>query len=170
MGTAKNERGAIGERRRLFEAYCDELEGICGSKIWPRNGRDKDFAECQETPYKWHDIMDGGRAAGFVVLSEYPNCHPDADLFIAHAYVEPEHRRKGLIRQFFRGLTADGKPSFCLLLLNKNGSAREFWNRLFASEGYAPIRLEEGHTSVDPALASPYGFAPEQGPGEGQPA
>ena len=99
---------------------------------------------------------------GFWVLGANGNCHPDADYFIAEAYIKPEYRREGIMSDRISDWIKTYGGKFCLFVLSKNEIAKKFWNKLFADLDYEECELRDvGVYSMDDHLIQ-LGFKPKE--------
>lgn len=100
---------------------------------------------------KWINIFDNGKLAGFLIIGkEEGEKHPDSDYSIAQAYVDPAHRRRGLMTREASRYLYDHPGKVSVLILEHNLRAMRFWPWLFAENGFKsmPITQAPGNEEV----------------------
>lgn len=139
--------------KKLYESYRSELEGYRADSI---DETVEETLSLYDTPYNANILIrDGNQLAGFLIIGESPNCHPDCDYFICQAYIKPEHRRKGLMTETLRKFIKEHPGTYCLDVLYGNVYARSFWFKFFKRAGYTDIDLpfiEHGVTGICESL------------------
>ena len=123
----------------ILESYINARSGV--TEFWMDIYPDE--ADKCAARHTKHDII------GFWILGKNGNCHPDADYFIAEAYIKPEYRREGImsdrisdwIKKYRKTGNRNGK--FCLFVLSKNEVAKKFWKHVFDRCGYKPYKLSD---------------------------
>lgn len=98
---------------------------------------------------------------GFLVIGEYPECHPDADYYIVDAYIQPEYRRQNIMSEVLLDYIKTYGGKYCLFIASKNNIAKSFWNSIFEKANYQPIDLSsEPISKPDPHFVH-YGYGPK---------
>ncbi|MCD7871788.1 MAG: GNAT family N-acetyltransferase, partial [Clostridiales bacterium] len=122
------------EKIELYKKYVAELDQIAGRGPMPE-GQAKNTAEVYiNADYAhWENIWAAdGKLAGFLVVCREPECHPDADYFIAQLYVRPEYRRQGYAKKAVLGFLGKHSGKYCKLMIEKNTAAYAFWDAIKA--------------------------------------
>lgn len=123
----------------ILESYINARSGV--TEFWMDIYPDE-ADKCAARRTK-HDII------GFWILGKNGNCHPDADYFIAEAYIKPEYRREGIMSDRISDWiekhrkTGNRNGKFCLFVLSKNEVAKKFWKHVFDRCGYEPYKLSD---------------------------
>lgn len=160
------EAAAIAKIYSLVIKYLRELEVIKGE---PRSSfesvRDEARGLLNHPEIKWHWLFDGERTldnlCGFLAIGFRDNCHPDCDYFISQTYVEPGHRRKGLMSAFFKQWLDEHKgATLCMFIIDNNEIAKKFWLSLMPSIGYEPMYLTE--VLPPDGYTTQYGWRPKR--------
>lgn len=129
---------------RLYFEYLSELMAIQGALPGQGTFMERFEAEWEAEDSYWYFLHDGDELVGFVVVGQYPNCHPAADYYIEDVYVHPMYRGKGLVRDFLiQHMKETGGSVYCLFVLVKNTMAARFWDHVFTLAGYEPLALSE---------------------------
>ena len=155
-------------RFNMFKDYIRELHGIEGLRemtdaeildqyIKIRSGINEAWADIyqEESPRTDADLI------GFWVHGINGNCHPDADEFIAEAYIRPEYRREGIMSETISNWIKTYGGKICLFALSKNEVAKKFWLSLFEKIGYEPYQLSKVADDMDGHLIQ-FGFRPKE--------
>lgn len=125
-------------RHELYSDYLKELEAIRGLPF-PDSPDDKWFW-CQDyinSDYSnWIDIFSDGLQVGFLIIDTAPDCHPKCNYFIAQSFIMPEYRKKHLMTDAVQRFVTEHGGKYCLMIIDKNSYARDFWFKLFDSLGY----------------------------------
>lgn len=147
-------------RHKLYADYLSELEKIRGIPF--TDSPDEKWSWCQDyitSPHsRWIDIEANGKIVGFLIIDSAPDCHPKCNYFIAQSFIMPEYRKKHLMTDAVQRFVTEHGGKYCLMIIDKNTYARNFWFKLFDSLGYESFYLpivcdmEEGE--------SQYGFEP----------
>lgn len=154
-------------RRRLYGAYLLELEQCRDEprENIPESQIDEWFQEYLDDLWcLWQDIRCGDSLAGFLIIGRGgANCHPDADTAICEAYISPEYRHKGLMRNAVASYVQSHSGTYCLIVLPENRYAKAFWPKLFADLGYEQISLDDCYLCSVEGCASVelFGFVPK---------
>lgn len=106
---------------------------------------------------RWIDIEKDDEPIGFLMIGTGENCHPDADYYIADAYIKPEYRRRGYMSGVLREVIDKHPGIYCLLILNENSIGKIFWYTFFRREGFKPHYLSDVGTGDE--LCTQYGWA-----------
>ena len=120
-----------------------------------------DLWDFLEDNNKWIPIVHNGEEVGFICMCQHPCCHPDADWFLREAYVRPEYRRKGLMRQALLKFLKRNPGRYCLFVMENNITAQKCWQHIFDSAGYVPIKLRQLEEFKDVKVPL-YGFKPKK--------
>lgn len=123
-------------RFRLLSDYLDELQDIAGRSRQSELKKIQYYHEICNSCMEWIDIWSDGECAGFLIIGRKPNCHPDADFYIAESYILPSYRRKGIMSKAVSEFVRLHSGIYCLLILKRNHYAKAFWKKLFNSLGY----------------------------------
>jgi len=133
----------------MYRAYLDELDHYADE---PSTMTAEEFLKMYKPRYYEKKlIFNGGSLAGFLIIGQKPDCHPDCDYFICQAYIAPEFRGKGLMFNALREFIDRHKGRYCLDVLYHNHRARDYWFRSFRELGYIDITLpfiEHGVTGI----------------------
>ena len=146
-------------RQELFWKYSQELY-----KMLPEDTTEKESNEYAEylnaVPYvRWIDIKKDSKVVGFLIIGTAPECHPNADYFILHAYVKSEYRRKRLAFKAISRFLKEHRGVYCLDIININDAAHFFWNFAFNKNEYLPVVLPYVPHNEGEGVTT-YGFAP----------
>lgn len=129
-------------RKDLYLDYCHELARIDPEQFTDFTDEDAvEVAEDYEASAYWCDIIDEEELCGFVIFAVAPECHPDADYFIAQAFVSPAYRKKGLMTDAVKDFIKLHPGIYCALVIKDNKSANDFWQKLMKSIGYKDYEL-----------------------------
>lgn len=160
------EAAIIAKMYSLVIRYLRELSII---KCAPHNSFEKLRDEAQgllnHPEIKWNWLFDGEptleNLCGFLAIGFRDNCHPDCDYFISQTYVEPGHRRKGLMSAFFKQWLDEHKGAkLCMFIIDNNEIAKKFWFSLMPSIGYEPMYLTE--VLPPDGYSTQYGWRPKR--------
>lgn len=91
---------------------------------------------------EWIDLSSDGEIIGFLITGWGEDCHPDCDYFIAQAYVNEKHRKKGIMSEAVKKYIESHPGKYCLLILKGNVHAQDYWDELFKEEGYTQVPLK----------------------------
>lgn len=161
----------VEKRLELFTSYIQELYQMEEIKIPDIDDIKDRFDGIHSNPFmKWKDIYPDGHSAnaknapddalpiGFIVIGQYPECHPDADIYIAEVYLKPEYRRKHIMSDVVNGLVTLCGGSYCLFIASKNNVAKQFWFKVFDELGYEQFTLSKKPVSKPNTNFILYGF------------
>ena len=145
-----------------FKMFCDYIDELQDIKKVPRLNRwqlEKLYLEYINTECSdWIDIFsDNGKLIGFAIIGYYPNCHPDAEVYITEAYIIPEYRRQGYMHKTITQYIKNNHGTYCLFIVKNNDIALQFWQKVFADNGYKQIELADIGAADDYCIQ--YGFA-----------
>ena len=117
------------DKLEMFVAYIRELRKIRNEPVWFVEICSM-FREIQEAikdgAWEWVDV----EGVGFIVISKGADRHPGCDYYIIDAYIEPESRRKGLMKKAILEYARTHKGKYCLEIINNNIAARKFWKSI----------------------------------------
>jgi predicted acetyltransferase len=151
------------QRQHLYREYVDELENMRGLPASERTTSSEIKEWCKdyyENPhYTWIDIYHENQIVGFLIIADKENCHPDCDYFIVQSYVEPKFRKKHLMTNAVHSFVSTHKANYCLVIVNNNKFAYDFWFHLFRDLCYKPKVLCETPNTFDEDVTI-YGFEP----------
>lgn len=102
-----------------------------------------------------YHLMQDGKTAGFLIVGDYGNTHPDTDLYIQELYVRPEYRKMGIADRMIRKLIRTNPYRYCLFILDNNIPAKMFWNTIFAEQNIKMLLLTDDNPLPNCTL---YGF------------
>ena len=161
----------IQARLELFTKYIQELYQREGIEIPEGEDMIEKFRSIHSNPFmKWKDIYPDGHSAnaknapegvlpiGFIVIGQYPECHPDADVYIAEAYINPEYRRQHIMTKTIKELVTICGGTYCMFIAAKNDVAKIFWNKTFNDLGYTKYNLSTHPVSQSHANFILHGF------------
>ena len=161
----------IQARLELFRKYIQELYQREGIEIPEGEDMVEKFRSIHSNPFmKWKDIYPDGHSAnaknapegvlpiGFIVIGQYPECHPDADVYIAEAYLDSEYRRQHIMTKTIKELVTMCGGTYCMFIASKNDVAKIFWNKVFTDVGYVQFELSQDPISKPSPHFILYGF------------
>lgn len=133
---------------KLLKEYLGELNNITGLPPLTDEQLNKKLLEYINniTPETTRiDIRhkESNKVIGFLYIGYPPNCHPDADFYIQEAYIIPEFRHQGYMRNEIQKFVKNNPGRYCLFIINNNAYAKLFWDKLFCSLGYKQCPLSD---------------------------
>ena len=148
-------------RYLLFYRYCQEMTKIGELPFFDTQEEQEEAARSFiESPYAlWIDLYDEDLIVGFLIIEFGENTHPMTDYYIAQAYVTPEHRGKGIMKNAVQNFIKEHGGDYVLFVLLKNPNAEAFWRKIFAEMGYeenAKLPVLKG--TLDENVAKQIGF------------
>ena len=131
-------------RHKLYADYVKELEKIRNLPFPDSNAEKRKW--CQDyldnSYYNWIDIRDNNsEIIGFLIIGTKPDCHPDCDYFICQSYIIPENREHHFMTNTVYEFVTNHKGKYCLMILDSNEYANNFWFKLFKDLGCKPMAL-----------------------------
>ena len=134
------------DKHRLFWAYVQELNTFRpGNEETEEEAREVCDRYISSPDCTWKNIFapDTQELVGFLILGKAgKEKHPDSERAIAEAYVAPEYRGKGLMRECFLDYKSRHRCVYSLLVLKNNEKALEYWKKLFEEMHYLPRKLD----------------------------
>ena len=133
------------QRFAMFCDYINELQTIKKSKKFNTEEIKKIYNNYINLEHSdWINVLsDEGNLVGFAIIGYYPNCHPDAEVYISEVYIMPEYRRKRYMHRTITEYIKKNPGTYCLFILNENHNALKFWNQVFSDNGYEPVELAD---------------------------
>ena len=158
-------------RKILYQEYINELYNIEELELLNDDKLENLFYNLSNNPYmKWIDIYPDSHInnvsiyaepIGFLIIGQYPECHPDADYYIVDTYVKQEHRRQHIMSEVVLDYIKTYGGKYCLFIASRNNIAKSFWTSIFDKANYKPISLSsEPISKPDPHFIH-YGFGPK---------
>lgn len=114
-----------------------------------------------ETKNEWIPIVHNHEEVGFICMCAPPCCHPDADWFLREAYVRPEYRCKGLMKNTLLNFLNTHPGRYCLFVQEDNIPANNCWHNIFGRAGYTTMELRQLDEFKDVSVPF-YGFKPKE--------
>ena len=159
-------------REHLFFAYMNELYNIEGLALLSEQEMKNIFDEIVNNRYlKWIDIFPDSHKTneskytipiGFIVIGEYPECHPDTDYYIAEAYIKPDYRRQHIMSEIVIDYIKTYGGKYSLFIASKNDTAKQFWQKVFERANYTSLLLSEEPIREPNAHFIQYGYKPKE--------
>ena len=152
-------------RKQLYVTYMEELYTIEGLELLSEHKLNEYFTDIIENPYlEWIDIYlpNLNEPVGFLVIAKYPECHPDADYYIAETYIKPEYRRQNIMLTTVSNYIKNHTGIYSLFIASKNDVAKKFWERVFKNVNYVPIYLSEEPIREPSPHFIQYGYKPKE--------
>ena len=142
----KDYKSAKGDLLAMYIDYCQELAQY-DSHVYPPGQDEKIYGEYEKDPNcVIHYIEVDGNAAGFLMTIT-----PDAyDLVIAEAYMKPEYRGKGWMRDAVYQAIVNHPKCYILRLMtfNKNEKALPYWKKTLAPYGFELSAQEDFNEDI----------------------
>lgn len=124
----------------LYKDYCEELNQY-DDKFYPEGQDERVFSDYEETEgVNISKIDKGGKHIGFLITLEKSK----NELFICEAYVLPEYRRHGYMREAVKDALRSRKCMIRFMVFRDN-PALKFWEKMMQEAGYRRVARQE-HT------------------------
>lgn len=86
---------------------------------------------------KWIAIKDeADNEIGFLVILTGRLIPPNLDYYIEDTYIQPEHRRKGIMRKAVEDFINAHEGRYGLEIMDKNKAAHSFWGKIVNERWY----------------------------------
>ena len=158
-------------RKTLYKKYINELYKIEGLELLNNDKLEDLFYNLSNNPYmRWIDIYPDSHInnvsmyyepIGFLIIGQYPECHPDADYYIVDTYINPEYRRQHIMTEVLLDYIQTYGGKYCLFITSRNNIAKSFWDSIFEKASYQKINLSNKPISKPDPHFIHYGFGPK---------
>ena len=158
-------------REHLFFSYIHELYNLEELALLSEQEMKNIFDDIVNNRHmKWIDIFPDSHETnesrysipiGFLVMGEYPECHPDTDYYIAEAYVKPGYRRQHIMSEMVIDYIRTYGGKYSLFIASQNDAAKQFWTNTFERAGYMPLELSEEPIVKPNSHFIQYGYQPK---------
>lgn len=158
-------------RKTLYKTYINELYNIEGLELLDDDKLEDWFYNLSNNPYmRWIDIYPDSHInnvsmysepIGFLIIGQYPECHPAADYYIVDTYINPEYRRQNIMSEVLLDYIKTYGGKYCLFITSRNDIAKSFWKSIFEKTDYQPIGLSSEPISKPDTHFVHYGYGPK---------
>lgn len=158
-------------REHLFLNYMNELYNIEGLQLLSKQKiKNVFYGIINNQHLKWIDIFPDSHKTnhsgytvpiGFLVIGEFPECHPDTNYYIAEAYIKPNYRKQHIMSEVVLDYIKTYGGKYSLFIASKNDAAKQFWNDVFEKAEYMPIELSKEPIAKPNPHFIQYGWQPK---------
>ncbi len=127
--------------RNLFNMYHNDLAPYCDDlvEVDEEGYYDKQAVECyfnEDENILPHVIMKNDKVVGVIVLTKPPYVKSGCDYCIQEFFLLSPFRGKNVAEEVFKQLTDKYTGKYCLIVLNKNTRAINFWRKFTDKYAY----------------------------------
>ena len=135
-------------------AYCQELHAMTGEELPDKIELcSKYIGYILDPNIVVKKIYKSGEFVGFIIFENIQQegvVNPPFDWFIMESYIEPTHRKNGLMGKALTEFCKDQKISnIGYVVLNENKYADHFWKHRFEKMGFSIERNDKIYTMFD---------------------
>lgn len=127
----------------LYKRYCEELSQY-DDQTYPDGHDERTYWDYEESNVsKITKIEKDGKVIGFLI--SYSNPPETKELFICEAYIVPEYRNHGYMREAVKEAIRGDYNMIRFMVFNDN-PAIKFWEKMMQEAGYKRVARQE-HSS-----------------------
>lgn len=156
--------GLYNDKHRLYADYVKELNKFRpGNEISEVEAREQCDHYISSSDCTWKNLFaaDTGELIGFLIIGKVgAEKHPDAERSMKEAYVVPEYRRKGLMKDVIVDYESRHHSTYSILVQSANEDAIRFWEKVYGDMNYKPVELDASKVEVTEEMVL-LGYAPK---------
>ena len=151
------------EKRELYRQYIRTLDEMVG-RTYKQQSADELYEELFEDDCEnyWIDIQYCEQTVGFFTICTPPGCPQEADFFLRDAFISPQYRRKGLMKQAVTQWIKEHPGVYSLIVLNNNTPAYNCWMNIFKKCDYFSFEIDTMGAFEDIDSITVFGFMPKR--------